>query len=59
VLIHREIIIVFGENLKLGIKLRRTVVIEFYNSGFIWSLSRGFFLQVERFFHVNCFFVLV
>jgi hypothetical protein len=43
VLIPRENIIVFGENLKLGINLRRTIVIEFYNSEFIRSLSRGFF----------------
>jgi hypothetical protein len=59
VLIHREIIIVFCENLKLGINLRRTIVIEFYNSGFIRSLSRGFSLQVERVFHINCCLVLV
>ena len=52
-LILRENIIVFDENLKLGINLRRIIVIEFYNSGFIWSLSRGFSLQVERVFHVN------
>ena len=52
-LIPRENIIVFGENLKLGINLRRTIVIEFYNSRFIQSLSRGFSLQVERVFHVN------
>jgi hypothetical protein len=53
VLIPRENIIVFGENLKLGINLRKTIVIEFYNSRFIRSLSRGFSLQVERVFHVN------
>ena len=46
-LIPRENIILFGENLKLGINLRRTIVIEFYNSRFIQSLSRGFSLQVE------------
>jgi hypothetical protein len=43
VLIPREIFIVFGEYLKLGINLRRTIVIAYYNSGFIRSLSRGFF----------------
>ena len=47
-LIPRENIIVFGENLKLGINLRITIVIEFYNSEFIWSLSRGFFLHGEK-----------
>jgi hypothetical protein len=31
VLILRENIIVFGENLKLGINLRRTIVNDFYN----------------------------
>jgi hypothetical protein len=41
--IPRKIIIVFGEDLKLGINLRRTIVIAYYNSGFIRSLSRGFF----------------
>jgi hypothetical protein len=35
VLISRENIIVLGENLKLGINLRRTIVIEYYNSKFI------------------------
>jgi hypothetical protein len=53
VLILRENIIVFGEDLKLGINLKRTIVTEFYNSGIIWSLSCGFSLQVERVFHVN------
>jgi hypothetical protein len=43
VLIPREGIIVFGEYLRLGINLRRTIVIAYYNSGFIRSLSRGFF----------------
>jgi hypothetical protein len=43
VLIPKEIIIVFGEDFKLGINLRRTIVIAYYNSGFIQSLSRGFF----------------
>ena len=51
--IPRENIIVFGENLKLGINLRSTFVIEFYNSGFIRSLSHNFSLQVERVFHLN------
>ena len=45
--IPRENIIVFGVNLKLGINLRRIFVIEFYNSGFIWSLLHGFSLQVD------------
>ena len=58
-LIHREIIIVFCENLKLGINLKRTIVIEFYNSEFIQILSRSFSLQVERVFHVNCCLVHV
>jgi hypothetical protein len=40
VLIPKEIIIVFSEDLKLGIKL---IVIAYYNSGFIRNLSRGFF----------------
>ena len=52
-LIPRENIIVFGENLKLGINLRITIVIEFYNSEFIWSLSHGFSLHGEKVFHVN------
>ena len=39
--------------------MRRTVVIEYYNNGIIWSLSRGFSPQVERVFHVNCCLVLV
>jgi hypothetical protein len=59
VLIPKEIIIVFGKNLKLGINLRRTIVITSYNSGIIQSLSRGFSLQVEKVFHVNCCFVLI
>ena len=42
-LIPRDGIIVFGEHLRLGINLRRTIVIAYYNSGFIRSLSRGFF----------------
>ena len=33
----------FGKDLKLGINLRRTIVIEFYNSEFIQNLSRDFF----------------
>ena len=53
-LIPRKNIIVFGEDLKLGINLRRTIEIEYYNSGFIWCLSRGFSLQGEMIFHVNC-----
>jgi hypothetical protein len=53
VLILKENIIVFGENLKLGINLRKTIVIEFYNSEFIQSFSHGFSLQGERVFHVN------
>ena len=52
-LIPKENIIIFSENLKLGINLRKTIVIWFYNSEFIRSLSRGFFLQGERVFHVN------
>jgi hypothetical protein len=60
VLILREIIIVFGEDLKLDINLRRTIVIDFYNSGFIQSLSRSFSLQVERVFpHKSLCLVLV
>jgi hypothetical protein len=55
VLIPRENIILFGEDLKLGINLKRTIVIEYYNSGFIRNLSRGFSLQVERVFHVNMY----
>ena len=43
----------FGEYLKLGINLRRIMVIEFYNSEFIRSLSRGFAFQGEKGFHVN------
>jgi hypothetical protein len=53
VLIFRENIIVFGENLKLDINLRRIIIIEFYNSEFIRNLSCGFSLQVERVFHIN------
>jgi hypothetical protein len=53
VLIPREIIIIFGEDLKLGINLRRTIVIEYYNSEIIRRLSRGFSLQVERVFHTK------
>ena len=52
-LIPRKIIIIFGEDLKLGINLRRTIVIEYYNSGIIRRLSRGFSLQVERVFHAK------
>ena len=52
-LILRENIIVFGEGLKLGINFRKTIEMEYYNSGFIRSLSRGFSLQGERFFHIN------
>ena len=58
-LIPREIIIIFGEDLKLGINLRRTIVIEYYNSGIIRRLSRGFSLQVKRVFHANCCLMLV
>jgi hypothetical protein len=53
VLIPRENIIVFGEDLKLGINLRRTIVIEFNNSGIIQILSSSFTLQVERVFYIN------
>ena len=52
-LIPREIIIVFSEHLKLGINMRRTIVIEYYNNGIIRRLSRDFSLQVERVFHVK------
>ena len=52
-LILREYIIVFGEDLRLGINLRRTFVIELYNSEFIRSWSRGFSLQGENVFNIN------
>ena len=48
-------IIVFCEDLKLGINLRRTIVIVFYNSGFIRNLSYSFSFQVERVFHINLY----
>ncbi len=38
----REYIIVLGEDLELGINLRRTIVIGFYNSEFIRNLSYCF-----------------
>ena len=45
-LILRENIIVFVEDLKLDINLRKTIVFEFYNSGIIQDLSCDFSLQV-------------
>jgi hypothetical protein len=48
-------IIVFGADLKLGINLRKAIVIGFYNSEFIRSWSIGFSLQEERVFHVNIY----
>ena len=42
-LIPKENIIVFGEDLKLSINCRRNIMIEFYNSEFIQNLSCGFF----------------
>jgi hypothetical protein len=53
VLIPKENILVFGENLKLSINLR-IIVIKFYNSEFIRSLS-CFSLQGERIFYVNIY----
>ena len=52
-LFSRENIIVFGEDLKLDINLRITIVIEYFNSRFIRNLSSDFFLQGERVFHIN------
>ena len=46
-------IIVFGEYLKLGISLRRTTVIAYYNSGFIRSCPMVFSLQGEKVFYIN------
>ena len=52
-LFSRENIIVFGEDLKLDINLRITIVIEYFNSRFIRNLSSDFSLQGERVFHIN------
>ena len=53
-LILKENIIVSGEDFKLGINLRTTIIIDFYNSGFIRNLCCGFSLQVESVFRINC-----
>jgi hypothetical protein len=59
VLISRENIIVFGEDLKLGINLRKTIVIEYYNNRFIRSLSRDFFPSRRKGFQCISVFLCV
>ena len=46
----REYIIVFGVDLKLGIILRRTIVIDFIIMKFIWSWSMVFLFKEKKFF---------